>query len=262
MAWWRGATKGAKSDRQMERAADQLRAALADGPKKRAALVAELDLDAQTWNGVGLWVDLVRVPPSGTWEQRRGDLYGLAEDWVGPRPPVDVEAGRELLVRRYLGGFPPATPKDIASWAGVADAGPRRRDRPRRHPPLPRRTRPRAGRPAARPAPRPADTPAPIRFIGTFDAILMVHCRTTQILPEEHRPTIFSTKTPQSIGTVLIDGQVGATWKERDGRIVVEPFGALVPGHREASSATRPSGSRRSSPRRRPRTSMSRRCRS
>jgi hypothetical protein len=25
------------------------------------------------WNGVGLWVDMVRVPPSGTWERRRAD---------------------------------------------------------------------------------------------------------------------------------------------------------------------------------------------
>jgi len=224
--WWRAATKGATSDRRMERAAAQLRVALADGPKKRAALVAELDLDAQTWNGVGLWIDLVRVPPSGTWDQRRGDLYGLAEDWVGPRPPVDVGAGRELLVRRYLGGFPPATPKDIASWAGVATqdlAGAIDRVATRRF--VDERGRELVDLPRA-PLPDP-DTPAPIRFIGTFDAILMVHCRSTQILPEEHRPRIFSTKTPQSIGTVLVDGQVGATWKERDGRIVVEPLGTL-----------------------------------
>ena len=62
----------------------------------------------------------------------------------------------------------------------------------------------------------------------------MVHARTTQVLPEEHRPTIFSTKTPHSIGTVLIGGQVGATWKERDGRIVVEPFGRLDRATRRA----------------------------
>ena len=35
-------------------------------------------------NGVGLWADVVRVPPSGTWERRRADLYGLAEQWLGP----------------------------------------------------------------------------------------------------------------------------------------------------------------------------------
>ena len=33
---------------------------------------------------LGLWVDLVRVPPSGTWERRRADRLALAEDWVGP----------------------------------------------------------------------------------------------------------------------------------------------------------------------------------
>ena len=72
--------------------------------------------------GVGLWVDLVRVPPSGTWERRRADLYAAAEDWLGP-PPRDVgEARMELLVRRYLAAFGPATRADVASWAGLKPA--------------------------------------------------------------------------------------------------------------------------------------------
>jgi len=231
--WWRGASRHARTDRDMEGHADRVRAVLSDGPMKRAALVAALGIDATTWNGLGLWVNLVRVPPSGTWEQRRGDLYGLAEDWVGPRPPVDVEAGRELLVRRYLQGFPPATPKDIASWAGVATAdltGAIDRVATRRF--VDERGRELVDLPRG-PLPAP-DNPVPIRFIGTFDAILMVHARSTQVLPERHRPTIFSTKTPQSIGTVLIRGQVGATWKERDGRIVVETLAPLDRATRRA----------------------------
>ena len=35
-------------------------------------------------HGIGLWLDLVRIPPLGTWERRRADLYALAEEWVGP----------------------------------------------------------------------------------------------------------------------------------------------------------------------------------
>jgi len=41
---------------------------------------------------------------------RRGaDLYAHAEDWVGPENAT-TDDGIELLVRRYLGGFGPATP--------------------------------------------------------------------------------------------------------------------------------------------------------
>ena len=29
------------------------------------------------------------------------------------------DEGRELLLRRYLGGFGPATPADAANWAGL-----------------------------------------------------------------------------------------------------------------------------------------------
>ena len=70
-------------------------------------------------HGVGLWVDLVRVPPSGTWERRRADLYGLAEDWLGP-PHVDRDDALDHLVTRYLTGFGPASKADIANWAGLA----------------------------------------------------------------------------------------------------------------------------------------------
>src|SRR5918995_953579 len=38
-----------------------------------------------------LWMDVVRVPPSGTWERRRADLYALAEDWIGPCDVTEEE---------------------------------------------------------------------------------------------------------------------------------------------------------------------------
>ena len=67
-------------------------------------------------------------------------------------------------------------------------------------------------------APLPAaDTPAPVRFLPTWDATLLVHARRAAILPEEHRPQIFNTKTPQSVPTFLVDGAVAGTWRY-DGR--------------------------------------------
>ena len=46
---------------------------------------------------VGLWVDLVRVPPGGTWERRRADVLALAEQWVGPQEVTEEQGLRSLL---------------------------------------------------------------------------------------------------------------------------------------------------------------------
>jgi len=101
--------------RALRRAAERLRRLLAGGPRRQREIEA-----AGLWlPGIGLWTDLVRVPPAGTWEHRRADLFGLAEEWVGPEPELPELDAREQLVRRYLGAFGPARRNDIADWAGM-----------------------------------------------------------------------------------------------------------------------------------------------
>jgi hypothetical protein len=119
--WWIGAHKGSSSAlAEVEAAAARVRDLLATGPRRRAAILAEVGIDSTIWNGVGLWLDLVRVPPSGTWEHRRADLYALAEDWIGPPASgVNEASGMELLLARYLAAFGPASLSDAANWAGV-----------------------------------------------------------------------------------------------------------------------------------------------
>jgi len=166
----------------------------------------------------------VRVPPSGTWERRRADLYAAAEDWVGP--PPDIEDAAERLVRRYLAGFGPATVNDVASFTGLAPA----KVRPLLDRMQLRRFRSVGGEdlldlPRA-PLPDP-ETPAPPRFLPTWDATLLVHARRTGVLPEEHRPRIFSSRNPHSFPTFLVDGRVAGTWRYEDGAVRLEPFGSL-----------------------------------
>ena len=79
------------------------------------------------------------------------------------------------------------------------------------------------------PLPDP-ETPAPVRFLPTWDAVLLVHARRSGILPEEYRPRVFSTRMPQSIGTFLVDGSVAGTWKYADGRVDWTPFHRLGRG--------------------------------
>ncbi len=235
-SWLRG-HRGRFSADALARKAERVRALLADGPRPRDELLAELGADAAEWNGLGLWVDLVRVPPSGTWERRRADLFALADEWLG-RAEATPEEGRELLVRRYLGGFGPAHPREIADWAGLPPADveavlPRlglrrfRDEQGRELVDLPRAPLP------------PADMHAPVRFLPTWDATLLAHARRSGILPEEHRPKVFSTKTPQSVSTFLVDGAVAGVWRpEKDG-IAVEPFGRLpTSARRELSEET------------------------
>jgi hypothetical protein len=224
-AHWLRVARDAPREPEMQAAARRLYAALEGGTMRRAEIEALLGKRAA--QAINLWLNLVRAPPSGTWERRRADLYAAAEDWLGPPlAGVDEAAGLDLLVRRYLAGFGPASRGDVASFTGVpigtlqpvldglrlrrfrAEDGGELIDLPRA--PLP-----------------PADTPAPVRFLPTWDATLLVHARRTQILPEEHRPRIFNTKTPQSVPTFLVDGAVAGTWRHDAGRVDVEPFGRL-----------------------------------
>jgi hypothetical protein len=221
---WLRARRDRVSKSEVASAAKRLRPLLAKGPMNRAE-IADVVGDAMMINGVGLWLDIVRVPPSGTWERRRADLYAAAEDWLGPSE-VTPQEGMELLVRRYLGGFGPAAPRDIADWAGLE---------PKQIAPALKRLRLRRFRsedetelvdlPRA-PLPDP-ETPAPVRFLPVWDATLIAHARRAGILAEQHRPRIFNPKYPQSVNTFLVDGSVAGTWKYDGDRVQVEPFGRL-----------------------------------
>lgn len=203
----------------MEARAEVLRAALADGPRT----VKELGPIASGFIGtIGLWVDLVRVPPSGTWERRRADRLGLADDWVGPSDTTEAE-GRAHLVRAYLRAFGPAPWRDIASWAGLAVADVRAAGDGLTL----TRYRDAEGGELVDLADAPladADGPSPVRFLPHWDATLLVHARRTGLLPEPFRPRIFHTKNPFSVGTYLVDGIVAGAWSLRDGRIVLDPY--------------------------------------
>ena len=76
------------------------------------------------------------------------------------------------------------------------------------------------------PLPDP-ETPAPVRFLPIWDATLLAHARRTQILPDQHRGKVFSSKTPQSMATFTVDGRVAGTWRYEKGRVRTEPFGRL-----------------------------------
>jgi hypothetical protein len=253
---WLRSRRGMIDERAMQAAADAVAERLETveilSRKELEALVGKPRAD-----GVGLWIDLVRVPPSGTWERRRADLFALASSWVGPpkppgaapppappssTPPPDptgpprpahrgdltLDDAIDHLVRRYLAGFGPAARDDIASYTGIrkSDLAPTLERLPLR------RFRSTGGDELLdlqrAPLPDP-DTPAPVRFLPTWDATLLVHARRTGVLPEQHRKKIFHTKNPHSLPTFLVDGAVAGTWRHIKGKIELEPFDRLDP---------------------------------
>jgi hypothetical protein len=113
--WWLRTHGRGIDPREIDANDAKVRRAFARGTLSRAEIEEVL---GERLGTSGFRLDLVRVPPSGTWERRRADLYALAEDWVGPET-VGEEVGIEHLVRRYLGGFGPARAHDIADWAGL-----------------------------------------------------------------------------------------------------------------------------------------------
>jgi hypothetical protein len=241
-AWWLGTHGSEYRAADLRTAARELRRALSGRTWRRKELDALIRVKGSaSWTGA--WVELIREPPSGTWERRRADLYRLASEWL-PHEAVTETDGLEHLLRRYLGAFGPARLTEAADWAGVAHA--------RLLPVLERiRTRtvydtdgrelldlPRAPLP-------PEETPAPVRFLGTWDAALLVHARRTQILPERFRPLVFHTKNPQSVPTFLVDGAVAGSWRvERTATkatLRLEPFEPLP---RRVTSDAREEGKR------------------
>jgi hypothetical protein len=217
--WWLRMHRGKVTGADMERSGEDLRAALAAGPRS----VAELgDLAKGFLGNLALWVDLVRVPPSGTWERRRADRLALVDAWLGPCHVTEAD-GLAHLVRAYLRAFGPAPYRDIATWAGtpvtpLKEAGERldlvryRDENGRNLVDIPG-------------APLPeASTPAPVRFLAHWDASLLVHARRTGVLPERHRARVFTSKNPFSVGTYLVDGYVAGAWQVREGRIELEPY--------------------------------------
>jgi hypothetical protein len=225
--WWRRVNK-VPQQVDMEAFARRAREFLRGTTRTRAEIEEFLrDNDfprASLW-GFAHWIDLVRVPPAGTWEQRRAHTFALAEEWVGPLDATEEE-GIEHLARRYLGAFGPASQADIAQWCKV----PATKLKPILGRLELRRFRAEEGKemvdlPRA-PLPDP-DTPAPVRFLPTWDATLLVHARRTGILPEEYRKIIFHVKRPQSMMTFLIDGRVAGAWMFEGGRVVLEPFERL-----------------------------------
>jgi hypothetical protein len=223
---WLRTRKGVATPNELAGIARTVRARIGDGSIPRAELQEMVGKGPQGISAINAWLDLVRIPPSGTWDRRRADQFALASEWIGPDPAPAKSEATATLIESYLRAFGPATVAEAADWGGLpigpvkaaiaqlelrrfrAEDGAELIDLPR----------------LALPDP---ETPAPARLLPVWDAITLAHARRANILPEEHRSKVFSTKTPQSIATFLVDGRVAGGWRFEKGKVKLEPFERL-----------------------------------
>ena len=178
----------------------------------------------------------MRVPPSGTWERRRADLFAAAEDWIGRSSDLGSKEALEHLVRRYLGGFGPARVVEIADWAGLAVTPVKEAVGAAEPAYVSRRDRARSSSISRAPRCRPPTRPR--RRASSASGKRRCSCTRARrrSCPEEYRPLVFNTKTPHSVNTFLVDGAVAGTWRVERARdkatLTLRPFAPLPRGAR------------------------------
>ncbi len=168
------------------------------------------------WGPVGFartLLPLVQLPPAGFRRNR-----GRPSFVVDPRPLPDPVEASALVLGRYLAAFGPASRRDAASWAGVAqrdfaeafdhlttvsyldEHGTELFDLP--NGPLP-----------------PASTRLPVRLLARWDQPLLAYADRERIIPLDVQPLKLNLSGD---ATVTVDGRVAASWGLQRGRKAVK----------------------------------------
>jgi hypothetical protein len=178
---------------------------------------------------VRMHLPLVMLPTGDRWAFPPASDFTLAETWLDE--PLAGDAP-QLLVRRYLAAFGPATAADAGEWSGLRGL---REILDTMRPQL-RVFRDERGRELfdLEDAPHPdEDVPAPPRFLPEFDNLVLAHADRTRVLADECRGEVV-TKNLRVRATFLVDGFVRGTWsvkRKRDkATLHLAPFEPLPAG--------------------------------
>ncbi len=163
---------------------------------------------------------LIHARETAGWTTQPAAVYEL----VAAPAEIDGRVARAEIVRRYLRAFGPATKADIADWSGLRvrdfefalDGLPTHRtEEDRELFDVPRAPLP------------PGDTPAPVRFLPKWDNVILGFADRTRVISDEIRKQVIG-KNGDVAQTVLVDGEVAATWAvDPKGKVTVSPFAPL-----------------------------------
>ncbi|MFW2383232.1 MAG: winged helix DNA-binding domain-containing protein [Acidimicrobiales bacterium] len=192
---------------------------------------AEFSDQPRLWWALKTYAPLVHSPTGSPWSFDSDTHYEQAPTL--DRPPVDDAL--QLLVRRYLAGFGPATIADFAQFSlqPMSTARPAFeaiRDELVTHttidgdelfdlsdaPDLP-----------------DPDTPAPPRLMAMWDSILLAYRDRSRIIPDHYRSHVIR-RNGDVLPTVLIDGRVAGVWNTGPDGIKIGALEPIHPGTRDA----------------------------
>jgi len=158
---------------------------------------------------IRMHLPLLQTPTDGSpWAWAASSSFAVAESWIGK--PVDAVERPDVLAKRYLAAFGPATANDFKTWSGLPAAKEifealrptltvLRDDRKRELFDLPK-------------APRPGDdADVPVRFLPEFDNLLLSYTDKARFVPEPYRSRLTS-RNLLLPATFTIDGLVAGTW--------------------------------------------------
>jgi hypothetical protein len=196
-------------------------------PRFKAEILDHLARDVsdepRLWWALKTYAPLVHAPTGPPWSFDTNTQYERAPTL--DHPPID-DAIR-YLVRRYLGGFGPATIADFAQFSlqpmSVArPAFDSMRDELVSHTTIDGDEL--FDLPDAPDLPAP-DTPAPPRLMAMWDSTLLAYRDRSRVIPDDHRSHVIR-RNGDVLPTVLVDGRVAGVWNIGPDGIEI---GALAP---------------------------------
>jgi hypothetical protein len=167
--------------------------------------------------GARAWLPMVQVPPRGVWGRPGRPAQAELRSWLGAEPSP---TGVADLVLRYLAAFGPATARDATTWCGLTRLGEVLDAlRPQLVTFTDEHDRELFDLPAA-PRPDP-DIRAPVRFLYDFDNLLLSHADRSRVVgAADYQAHGFGPEEQAQPSSVLVDGEVGATWRvDRKGAV-------------------------------------------
>jgi hypothetical protein len=190
-------------------------------PRTRAEI---RDWAATRWPGIdapSLAIDVtyllpvLQVTPRGVWGQSGQATWTTLAAWVGEEAAADPDAALDGLVHRYLAAFGPASPADLRAWcglAGLATVVGRLRHGLRTF----RDERGRELLDVPEGVVADPETPAPVRFLPTYDNVMLGHADRSRIVSDADRQAAMALGA-LNVGTLLVDGFAHGVWRaERD----------------------------------------------
>lgn len=179
------------------------------------------------WRGMRAISPLVHAPVEASWSFGDRPAYVAAAPLPGDEPGSPDRA-LEILLRRYLEGFGPATVADVARFALV------QRARVKAAAEALGNTLVRLEGPGGAllfdvpggPPPDEEDAPAPPRLLPMWDSVLLAYDDRSRVVPEAYR-TVIARSNGDVLPTLLVDGYVAGVWRPTDGGIECTAFHRL-----------------------------------